>query len=98
MMALLDLLDRRWALRVMWELRQGERLTFRELQQRRGGLSSSVLPQRLGEMDEAGVVAGSDGGGHALTDEGRSLIEALGPLYSWSKRWARRSGAGERSR
>ena len=98
MMALLDLLGRRWALRVMWELRQGERLTFRELQQRCGGMSSSVLAQRLCEMDEAGVVAGSDGGGYALTDEGRSLIEALGPLDSWAKRWARRSGAGERSR
>jgi DNA-binding HxlR family transcriptional regulator len=98
MMALLDLLGRRWALRVMWELRQGERLTFRELQQRCGGMSSSVLAQRLGEMDEAGIVAGSDGGGYSLTDEGRSLMAALGPLDSWAKRWARRSGAGEPSR
>jgi DNA-binding HxlR family transcriptional regulator len=98
MMALLDLLGRRWALRVMWELRQGERLTFRELQQRCGGMSSSVLAQRLGEMDEAGIVAGSDGGGYSLTDEGRSLMAALGPLDSWAKRWARRSGAGGPSR
>ena len=98
MMALLDLLGRRWALRVMWELREGERLTFRELQQRCGGMSSSVLAQRLGEMDEAGVVAGSDGGGYSLTDEGRSLMSALAPLDSWAKRWARRSDAGERSR
>ena len=30
-MALLDLLGRRWALRVLWELRDGDAPTFREL-------------------------------------------------------------------
>ena len=97
-MALLDLLGRRWTLRVLWELRGGDQLTFRELQERCGGMSSSVLAQRLAEMTEAGVVSGSDGGGYRLTDEGRSLIGALAPLDSWAKRWARRSSAGERSR
>jgi DNA-binding HxlR family transcriptional regulator len=96
MMALLDLLGRRWTLRVVWELREGERLTFRELQKRCGGMSSSVLAQRLGEMGEAGIVSGSDGGGYSLTDEGHSLIGALVPLESWAKRWARRAGAPSR--
>lgn len=91
MMALLDLLGRRWTLRVVWELREGERLTFRELQQRCDGMSSSVLAQRLGEMTEAGIVSGSNGGGYALTGEGRALIDALEPLESWARRWARRS-------
>jgi DNA-binding HxlR family transcriptional regulator len=98
MMALLDLLGRRWTLRVLWELRDGEALTFRELQQRCGGMSSSVLAQRLGELGDAGVVSGSDGGGYALTGEGKSLLGALAPLDSWAKRWARRAAAGERSR
>jgi DNA-binding HxlR family transcriptional regulator len=98
MMALLDLLGRRWTLRVMWELREGERLTFRELQQRCGGMSSSVLAQRLAEMEDAGIVSSSDGGGYALTAEGRSLRGALAPLDSWAKRWARRTGASERTR
>jgi DNA-binding HxlR family transcriptional regulator len=96
MMALLDLLGRRWTLRVVWELREGEWLTFRELQQRCGGMSSSVLAQRLAEMTEAGIVSGSDGGGYTLTDEGRALIEALAPLDGWAKRWARRAGARSR--
>ena len=91
MMALLDLLGRRWALRVMWELRKGEQLTFRELQARCGGMSSSVLAQRLAELGEAGVVSASDGGGYAITDEGRALIDALSPLEGWAKRWAGRS-------
>jgi DNA-binding HxlR family transcriptional regulator len=98
MMALLDLLGRRWTLRVVWELREGERLTFRELQQRCGGMSSSVLAQRLSEMDEAGIVTGSDGGGYSLTSEGHSLRAALAPLDSWARRWARRSGADGPSR
>jgi DNA-binding HxlR family transcriptional regulator len=98
MMALLDILGRRWTLRVLWELRGGEPATFRELQRRCSGMSSSVLAQRLGEMAEAGIVSGSDGGGYALTDEGRALIGALEPLDSWAKRWARRASEGERSR
>jgi DNA-binding HxlR family transcriptional regulator len=91
MMALLDLLGRRWTLRVLWELREGKPATFRELQQRCGGMSSSVLAQRLAELAEAGIISGSDGGGYAVTHEGRSLIEALVPLDSWAKRWARRA-------
>jgi DNA-binding HxlR family transcriptional regulator len=91
MMALLDLIGRRWTLRVLWELRGGEPQTFRELQKRCDGMSSSVLAQRLAELGEAGVVASSQGGGYGLTDEGRTLIAALAPLDTWSKRWARRS-------
>ena len=57
-MALLDLLGRRWALRVLWELRgEGGVPTFRELQAACGGISSSVLSERLRELREAGIVA-----------------------------------------
>jgi len=96
-MALLDLLGRRWTLRVLWELREGRPATFRELQQRCDGMSSSVLAQRLAEMSDAGIVSASDGG-YALTGEGESLIGALAPLDGWAKRWARRASAGEPSR
>jgi DNA-binding HxlR family transcriptional regulator len=90
-MALLDLLGRRWALRVIWELRDGDPVTFRELQARCDGMSSSVLAQRLAELAEAGIVSGSDGGGYALTDEGKRLLTAFEPLDAWSRRWARRA-------
>lgn len=86
-MALLDLLGRRWALRIIWELRDEPR-TFRELQAACGDISSSVLNTRLGELREAGVVAE----GFALTAEGRRLLDAFGPLDAWAKRWARRAG------
>ena len=97
-MALLDLLGRRWTLRVLWELRDGAPATFRELQARCDGMSSSVLAQRLAELSDAGIVSGSQGDGYSITEEGSSLIESLGPLEDWAKRWARRSGSGGRSR
>jgi DNA-binding HxlR family transcriptional regulator len=86
-MAVLDLLGRRWALRVLWELRDEPVPTFRELQQRCDMISSSVLSQRVRELREAGIVAA---GAFALTAEGRELLAALGPLEGWAQRWARR--------
>jgi DNA-binding HxlR family transcriptional regulator len=87
-MALLDLLGRRWALRVIWELRHGP-LTFRDLQAACDRMSSSVLNQRLGELRDAGI-AERAGEGFRLTDEGRRLLDAFEPLDAWAKRWARR--------
>jgi DNA-binding HxlR family transcriptional regulator len=86
-MALLDLLGRRWAMRVIWELRNGP-MTFRELQACCGGVSSSVLAQRLTELRDAGIA----GEGNVLTDEGRGLLEAYEPLGAWAERWAQRAG------
>jgi DNA-binding HxlR family transcriptional regulator len=87
-MALLDLLGRRWTLRVLWELRTPAP-SFRDLQGRCDGMSSSVLSARLGDLREAGVVEPSS---LALTKEGRKLLEALEPLNAWAKRWATRAG------
>jgi DNA-binding HxlR family transcriptional regulator len=88
-MALLDLLGRRWALRALWELRDGP-LQFRTLQERCGGISSSVLNNRLGELRAAGIV-GQAPGGYVLSEEGSRLLAELEPLQSWSERWAERS-------
>ncbi len=90
-MAALDLLGRRWALRVLWELREGRPLTFRELRERCDRMSTSVLTQRLAELREAGLVEVGEGG-YALTRGGRELHKALAPLDGWAKRWA---AAGE---
>jgi DNA-binding HxlR family transcriptional regulator len=87
-MALLDLLGRRWALRVLWELREGPVPTFRDLQARCGDISSSVLNDRVRELREAGIVQAK---GYGLTKEGLKLIEALGPLDVWAKRWGARA-------
>ncbi len=88
-MAVLDLLGRRWALRVLWELRETSAPTFRDLQARCGGLSSSVLADRLAELSEAQIVRRGDTG-YALTADGKDLLTTLLRLEDWSERWAAR--------
>lgn len=87
-MALLDLLGRRWALRVIWELGENT-LTFRELQQRCDGMSSSVLNQRLSELRTAGVLEATDKG-YAVSAEGLILLDLYRPMNAWAERWATR--------
>jgi DNA-binding HxlR family transcriptional regulator len=88
-MALLDLLGRRWTLRVLWELRDDE-LGFRELQARCDSMSASVLSQRLRELREAGILETDDAGVNRLTSHGGALLDALAPLDRWAKRWSAR--------
>lgn len=87
-MALLDLLGRRWALRVLWELRDAH-LTFRALQQACGGTSPTVLNERLRELREAALVELDPELGYGLSPLGRELVERFVPLVAWSERWAR---------
>ncbi|MEO6885737.1 MAG: helix-turn-helix domain-containing protein, partial [Jatrophihabitantaceae bacterium] len=68
-MALLDLLGRRWTLRVIWELRDGQGATFRDLQIRCGGVSSSVLTERTRELTQSALIARQHDG-YALTPQG----------------------------
>jgi DNA-binding HxlR family transcriptional regulator len=86
-MALLDLLGRRSALRVLWELRAGP-LTFRALLEA-ADTNPGVLNARVTELREAGVLT-SGVEGYALTKEGRLLFETLEPLGRWAERWAAR--------
>jgi DNA-binding HxlR family transcriptional regulator len=88
-MAALDLLGRRWALRILWELRDGP-LGARALRERCDSMSSSVLYERLDELTDAGLVTRAEDASYALTALGHSLGEALGPLDAWARTWARR--------
>lgn len=86
-MVALDLLGRRNALRIIWELREGQPLTFRALQAA-AGTNPSLLNTRLAELREAGLVV-HEGEGYALTASGQQLLAALHPLWEWTHRWAR---------
>ena len=90
LMAALDLLGRRWALRVLWELRDGP-IGARALLGRCPGLSSSVLYSRLRELEEAGLVRQLDGEWE-LSPLGAELGGSLAPLDAWARRWAERTG------
>ena len=82
-MAAMDLLGRRWALRVLWELRD-----------RCDGMSSSVLYDRLRDLTAAGLVDQDEHDAYVLTGLGRSLGAALAPLDRWAQAWAASFGNG----
>ncbi|SRR5690348_6328416 len=88
-MALLDLLGRRWTLRILWELREGP-LTSRALRSACDEASPTVLNERLKELREAQFIALGDGGGYSLTPLGRELSQTCMPLYHFAERWSRR--------
>jgi DNA-binding HxlR family transcriptional regulator len=86
-MALLDLLGRRMALRILWELsRAGAPLTFRALE-RAAGTNPALLNARLKEL-RAARLAVHGAGGYALTEDGEALVALLLPVADWAERWA----------
>lgn len=88
LMAAMDLLGRRWSLRILWELR-ADPLGAREILTRCDGLSSSVLYDRLRELTDARLVAQTAETTYRLTSLGQSVGVALEPLDAWSKKWDR---------
>lgn len=94
-MVLLDLLGRRWVLRILWELRAAP-LTFRELREYCDDMSPTVLNQRLRDLREADIVVLEEPNGYALTGQGRQLLESLLPLHQWAERWQKRRMAKTR--
>ena len=91
LMAALDLLGRRWALRVLWELREGP-LGARALRANSDDMSSSVLYERLRELVEAGLIEQTEGREYELTKIGRALGDAIEPLGKWAQRWSKEVG------
>jgi DNA-binding HxlR family transcriptional regulator len=95
--SLLDLLGRRWALRILWELRDGP-LRFVELQRRCDAMSASVLTQRLRELAANAIVTTTDDGSWTLTSSGYALCAPIESWQTWSATWARqRSRRGRQS-
>jgi DNA-binding HxlR family transcriptional regulator len=87
-MALLDLLGRRWMPRILWELRE-ESLGLRALQARCGRMSPSVLSQRLQDLGRARIVEQDERADYRLTAPGARLLAALLPLHKWAEDWAK---------
>lgn len=88
-MALLDLLGRRWTLRICWELREAS-LTSRALREACDDVSPTSLQARLDDLRQAGLVALSPADGYGLTDMGRELIAVFLPLHRFADKWSRR--------
>jgi|GEM_PF-143914 len=84
--ALIELFQRRYLLRILWELRDSA-LTFRALQQACGATSPSTLSARLIELRKTDLIEHSTGEGYALTLKGQSLLAAAATLFDWASHW-----------
>ncbi|MBN9587210.1 MAG: helix-turn-helix transcriptional regulator [Afipia sp.] len=86
-MALLDLLGRRWTLRIVWEMRE-QALTSRELRAACDDASPTVIQARLAELRAAGFVEKLDAGGYRLTALGKELLGTFMPLHRFAEKWS----------
>jgi DNA-binding HxlR family transcriptional regulator len=85
--ALFDLLGRRWALRILWEIRDAA-LTFQTLQACCDSMSTSVLTRRLGELQDARLVENDEAGRYGLTGQGAELLAGLDWIDEWTRQWS----------
>jgi DNA-binding HxlR family transcriptional regulator len=83
---LLALLEARYAMRVLWALRDGHPQTFRLLQDSVGGITPNTLNTRLKELREAGLLQ-HNGEGYGVTPSGADLLKRLADLQPYAARW-----------
>jgi DNA-binding HxlR family transcriptional regulator len=85
-----QLLGKRWNGLVLGTLSAGPG-GFSELSRAIGGISDSVLSDRLGDLTEAGLITRSVDGGpplavsYALTERGQALMPALAQISIWAE-------------
>lgn len=87
-----EVIGGKWKAVILWEM-QAQPRRFGELRRRIAGISEKMLTMQLRELEQAGLVerhvrqvvpAHVD---YSLTDWGRSLNAALGPLADWGERY-----------
>ncbi|MPM60036.1 hypothetical protein SDC9_106883 [bioreactor metagenome] len=84
---LFERLECRYAMRVLWALRDGHPQTFRLLQDSVGGITPNTLNTRIKELREAGLLDhGSDG--YTVTPSGQDLLKRLSDVQPFALRWA----------
>ena len=84
---LFDLLESRYAMRVIWALSDGHPQTFRLLQDSVGGVTPNTLNTRIKELRAAHLVD-HNGSGYRLTPQGIDLARRLGDMRQFAGRWA----------
>lgn len=84
---LLSLLESRYAMRVLWALRDGHAQTFRLLQDSVGGITPNTLNTRIKELREAGLMT-HGGDGYSVTTVGADLLKRMGDLQAFAGKWS----------
>lgn len=84
---LFELLEARYALRVLWALKDGHPQTFRLLQDSIGNITPNTLNTRIKELRAAGLMGhGSDG--YTVTAMGADLLKRLNDMQAFAAKWA----------
>src|SRR6218665_388853 len=79
-------LECRYALRVLWPLKDGHPQTFRLLQDSVGNITPITHKTRLKKLRPAGFVDhGSDG--YTITPSGADLLKRLNDVQAFATRW-----------
>jgi DNA-binding HxlR family transcriptional regulator len=85
----MDVVSGKWKSLILWELDAHPTRRFGELRRGLPGVSEKMLIQHLREMEEDGLIHREvyrevpPKVEYSLTDDGRSLNAALGPLGEW---------------
>ena len=83
---LLSLLESRYAIRVLWALKDGHAQTFRLLQDSVGGVTPNTLNTRIKELRTAGLVThGKDG--YVVTSQGADLLKRMAEIPAFAVKW-----------
>ena len=83
---LLELLESRYALRVLWALKDGHPQTFRLLQDSIGNITPNTLNTRIKELRAAGLL-GHGEKGYTVTPLGADLLKRLNDLQAFAGKW-----------
>ncbi|MFD9573559.1 winged helix-turn-helix transcriptional regulator [Streptomyces sp. NPDC059982] len=96
--AALDVVSGKWKGLILWELDAHRVRRFAELRRALPGVSEKMLTQHLREMEADGLVLRKVYAEvpprveYSLTEDGRMLNQALGPLGAWGTERIRREG------
>jgi DNA-binding HxlR family transcriptional regulator len=88
---LLGLLESRYAMRVLWALRDGHAQTFRLLQDSIGSITPNTLNTRIKDLREAGLLT-HEASGYSVTTAGADLLKRLGDLQVFANKWSASQG------
>src|SRR5450830_2148781 len=83
---LFDLLESRYALRVLWALRDEHAQTFRLLQDSVGGITPNTLNTRIKELRAAGLVNHGNEG-YVVTTLGADLLRRIADISAFATKW-----------
>lgn len=96
-----DLLSRKYAIQVVCVVGALEPVRYGEIETAFGGVSSSTLSTRLGELTDAGLLARDQHDTippqveYSLTDDGKTLCGLLEPLLEWAESWDENEGEND---